>query len=614
MSSNLVRTLGLATLAGIVLAALSLGVLMPSLNASGGASKTSGLSDDAPLPARRRPGEPVKAAETARSPGGALSAAGRLPSSLDLVLVIERGEELRASRLGAAASRFFADATGLGESRAAWSALSAKLGWTDSELFDRLLGRRAVLAARAASDGKSMLWVLLSDITLETDARLKERLEASQRSIDQGHQVLSIEKGRYELTSHRHERAAPRRGGPVEGGPEITIVLGPTGQSELFDEMVSVLTSGATSPLGSTPAMKALLDADEKDAPRDPEVLLLTRLRGRQSTGPNAGARVEPEAWSNFFAAAGERGEDLTGSRLNVSVIYREPRFEEGGQAVPLTSDAVFHSLKLDSLLTVVQAAPMRTVLGSSGSMLDFLRELPRGLPESVRGVLGARQVISIRRVVVPGSAVVRAPGPEGRASGAVEGRIAALVAMETSSTEELARTMDGAIAGFVHNTLEQGSGVVRPAPYNFAGQLPHIARVLPIRMGDGNLLRRFSPEPLALAWSYPRNEGMGSADGPAAGWWVIELAPMPREHEQIPSELQRAAVDAITGASQGDVKRWVWLASARPRELESLLPDEIQDFGGVRTAMKRFEAAELRLRVGDSGDIRGDVTFQLAD
>lgn len=616
MGSSAQRKTWLVLLAGVTIAALCAGLLLPNLRVQPEEETAEAASE--PVPVRADQAEPPTVAEPAGRSGtdGALEAALGVPATVDMVMVIEKGTDLRTSRLGSAASAFFAEAEGLAQSRAAWSGLASRLGWSESELFDRLLGQRVVLVARSAKDGRSMLWCLLCDVTMETDARLKERLESSPRAIEQGRQILTLEKGRYELTSLLKPGSSVRRPEPARAASpprDVRVVLAPTGQSELFDEMVASLTpDGRVRTLAETGLFDGLGGEDR------PEMLLVARIRapadGRAGNGGVAVSGADPRdggrvPWSGFVMITGSRGKDAAGSELLASVVYRDPQRKGAGLEVPLTTDGVFRSLSASSLLTIVQSAPLHAVLGSSTSALDVLRELPRSLPDSVRPLLGARQVLSIRR------AEVQVPdGARTAKSGATTGRVAAALALETLSPDEMAGPMDAVVAAFVHNTLEQGSGLVQPAPYNFNGQLPHIPRVLPIRMGEGGLLRLVTSDRLAVTWSYPKDGAAVGADGTEPGWWVVDLAPMPTGSESLPSQIHREVVRDVISAEGGAEGRWIWLASARPSELESMLPAGLPDTGGFRSAMKRFDHAELRVCIIPGGDLRGDIVLRLAE
>lgn len=547
---------------------------------------------------------------------GALAAAAAMPASTDMVLVIENAAELRASPLGDAAVRFLLDTSDTAPTRQAWSSLSGQLGWSETETFDRLLGRRVVLVARGFSDEKTARWAMLSDISLDTDTRLRERLEASQRAIDQGHQILTIEKGKYELTSHRRKsasNASATQSSSVETGDEVTLVLGPSGRSELFDEMVGVLASGAAQPLDGNDVIAAASTAGTA------EVLLLARLGDRP---PGAGAEATADRWGDYFILSGGRSGLADRARTGCDsaeftsrVIYCDRRQRTTNLAIKPTSDAVFRALAPGSLLTIVQAAPVQQVLGEAGRVVDALRDLP--LPQPAKDLLGARQVLSLRQAdtsEAPASAAVDATAPSRPLIG--------VLALETTSTTQLAPHVDGAISRFIARQ-EQQFGVIRPAPHDFGGRMPSVTRLLPLDIPDGNPLRLFVSDPLTLAWSYPPSHDATVTDGltPDAGppgWWVMSITPTPAGLESLPEQAHNAVAAALSdpaAAPRHQPTRWVWLGAARPADLERRInPLLVPDLGGFRSAMRRFERIRVELSINDAGDIQGDLLAKLAD
>ncbi len=581
--------------------------------------------------------ESVPAAGASRSPRvlhsrlrapvltGAVAAAAEVPADVDLVLVVDDAAKLRESSVGAAATRFMLDAAGLVPTRQAWATLAGQLGWTEAETFDRLLGRRVVLVAAGLADSSSSRWALLSDVSLETDQRLKERLEASQRAIDKGHQILSIEKGKYELTSHRHVARTPGKspgttpaldtrgvGGGGGGGAHerlVTIVLGPSGRSELFDQMVSVLARGAERPLARSGVITAAATAGES------QILLLARLGGadRDAGRESLPAATPDDRWAGFLALAAGRSQQcaapLDPSREPCEfvsrVIYRDPERRDLASTITPTSDAVFRAMGPGSLLTVVQAAPVQQIFGDAARLLDTLRDVP--LPEPAHALVAARQIVSIREV--------------GRADAGASAPLAAVLALETTATEQIAPIIDGAISRFI-GAREQQLGIVRPPPRDFGGRLPAVTRLLPLDLPDSTPLRLVVADPLFVTWSYPCT-GAGTArgggvSGPRHGWWLLSLTPAPPGLESLPERAHNevaAVLAGADGAMAGDVRRWVWLATAAPAAIEKRLPSPVllPDAGGFRSAMKRFEHIGIELSVTESGDIRGDLSVRLS-
>lgn len=530
---------------------------------------------------------------------GAVAAAARMPAGADMVMVVEHAADWRNSPFGEAAVRFLIDASDTTPTRQAWTTLASELGWSESETFDRLLGRRVVLVARGFGDAETARWALLSDVSLETDERLKARLQAAQRSIDKGHQILSVEKGKYELTSHRHSAAAP-------GGDEVTIVLGPSGRSELFDEVVGVLTRGADEPLGQREAIAVAAAAGS------PEILLLARLGLNQTPSPDG------DRWSDFFMLSGGREVEArglrSGDRFSARVVYCDRQRREANMSISPTSDAVFRAMSPGSLLTIVQAAPVQQILGDSFRMLDAMRELP--LPWTAQALVGSRQVVSLRPMH---AGVAREAGGEDRPP------LSGMIAIETVSPAEIAPILDGSITRFI-SAQEQMLGATRPPPRDFAGIMPSVTRVLPLDLPATHPVRLFIADPLTLSWSYPASrqrrttvEGQTLATG--GGWWVMSLAPELPGMESLPEQSHNSAIACLAATEVGgrrvpnEERRWVWQASAKPAELERRLPAALllPDVGGFRSAMRRFADLRMELQINRTGDIQGDLNAKLA-
>lgn len=587
--------------------------LLTSAKSTGAASDLKANRVERDVPTRVRP--PVLT--------GALAAAAAMPAGADMVLVIENAAELRASPLGDAAVRFLLDASDTAPTRQAWATLSTQLGWSQAETFDRLLGRRVVLVARGIGDAKSARWAMLSDVSLDTDSRLRERLEVSPRAIDQGHQILTIEKGKYELTTHRRKAAsdgATGRDSAAVAGHEVTIVLGPSGRSELFDELVGVLANGAPDPLDGHNVIAAASTAGTA------EVLLLARL-GSNKPGAEVHSAPGDDRWGDYFILSGGRAGLADRARTGCDsaeftsrVIYCDRARREANLAIKPTSDAVFRALAPGSLLTIVQAAPVQQVLGEAARIVDALRDLP--LPPPAKELLGARQVLSLREAETPvgKSPDIDEPGEGER--GTSSKHLFGVLALETTSTAKFAPYMDGAISRFIARQ-EQQFGVVRSAPHDFGGRLPSVTRLLPLDIPDANPLRLFVSDPLTLTWSYPPAHDAQAdvhtpADSGPPGWWVMSIAPSPPGLESMPEQAHNAVAAALSNPPvppRHEPTRWVWIGSAHPADLEHRLNSVlVPDVGGFRSAMRRFERVRVELSINDAGDIQGDLVAKLAD
>jgi hypothetical protein len=70
--------------------------------------------------------------------------------------------------------------------------------------------------------------------------------------------------------------------------------------------------------------------------------------------------------------------------------------------------------------------------------------------------------------------------------------------------------------------------------------------------------------------------------------------------------------VAAAAGAPLGELRRWIWLMSARPHDLEALIAPGVPDYRGIRSFMKQVSEAGCRLSITEDGDVKGEFTLQL--
>ncbi len=546
----------------------------------------------APAPAAEAQQQQAAAAQQASAPReSVIDAAARVPVDTDLVLVIDNASQLRSSALAEAFATVSGPTSPLNDSRQAWQALAAELGWTDAEAFDHLLGRRIMLVARGIDTADAAQWVLLSEVSLATDRRLKERLKAAPRAITQGQQVLAIEQGRYELTSFRHA------GRLADDAGAVTILLAPAARSQLLETMLARLVGGAAGGWNAKQPPRLLGQESiitEARTLGDAEVLLLSRL------GPRAGDQPVT-AWPDFLAVTASRARDRGAApRWVLHVALREHARQQDLLAAAMSSDAVFNAFAPASLLTVVQMAPLSVIFGRSLPFDDPLTNLP--WPPAAAELFTGRQAIRIHS----------APGEQG------EPGLVCTLAMETTSAEQLAPVLDPAIGTFF-TEVERAVGQrneTTPAFANFAGIAPRATRIATVELGSAGPLSDVTGPGLSVAWAYPR-----SADQ-SHDWWTLALAAAKEGQPRVVAAVADAAAAVGGGGGKGgkDVplaaenRRWIWFLAAKPRQLESLFAPGVPDLRGLRTFMKRVEDVGCRLSITDAGDVRGEVTLELVE
>lgn len=504
-------------------------------------------------------------------------AAAAMPANCDLVLVIENGRELRQTALGGALRGMFGIGGAMEGAGTPWRGLAKQLGYEEFDAFDRLLGHRVVLVARGIADPDTARWALVSRVSAETSRRIRERLEISPRVIGKGQQIFALEQGRYELTlftpsARRITRADDR---------SITLILAPTGRSELFDEVLGVLA-------GAEAATLAGQDVMSRAAPMDKaEVLLLARLGGRPAENQ---ARSTRAPWGDFVAVSARRTE-LAGAGWEARVALRERSRRTAHRAAAESTDGAFEALRSGSLLTLVQRAPLESILGASLPLDDPLSQLP--WPERARELFTGAQAI--------------------RVHSAADGGLAFTLAMQTTDIGQLARALDDQIAGFL-SVIEQQSGepvaaVRAPPPIvpQFGGMIPRAMRIMSIDLAPGSPLAGVSGQGLSAAWQF------AAAPDHADGWWALSLAAQGKVDGLAATATRDAAAALVSGESAGQRRKWVWLMAARPRDLDAVLPPALPDYRGVRSAMQRLDDVVCRLSITPEGDIEGEFVLRLA-
>jgi len=516
----------------------------------------------------------------------ALEAAGFVPTDADLVLVVENATDLSRSAIAASFGALLAADAPLAESRAAWRALAERLGWTEAEALDHLLGGRMVLIARGIDNPETARWVLVSQVSKETDGRLKKRLQASPRKIDKGHQILSIEQGRYELTSH------VRRADAHAPGREVTVLLAPTGRSELLDSMLELLAGkdAVQTEQAHIPLLRAAHVLDVARGLGTPEVLLMARLGNRE-------AKPNDEPWPDFLVLSARRAGPDSHEWI-ASVVLRDRARQAALLTAEPCSSAPFDLLSRASLLTVMQMAPLATIFDRSLPFDNPLSQLP--WPSVARGYFTGKQMIRVHQ-----------PTPMADVGAARPGLICTL-GMETNDAPALAAAVDGPIARFfaeVERAAGQRDEQTQPVP-DFSGVAPRAVRILDVELGSTGPLSGITGPGMVACWAFPSglpHEG---------GWWTLAMGGRRAGGDGERSHASAALAEAAKSLRQEghERSRWVWLMSSRPSELEAMLAPGVPDFRGVRTIMRRISSANCRLSITDRGDIQGEVRILLAE
>jgi|GEM_PF-2050544 len=130
-----------------------------------------------------------------------VSVVSRAPGDAELVVAVEDAAHLRRTRIGEALTGVIRESGLLERTGSAWDELALRLGLSDDDAFDRLLGRRVVLIVRPGGAGRD--WALISDVDQRTEALLRARLRPVPRRLVNRRPVYALENGAFELVTAR---------------------------------------------------------------------------------------------------------------------------------------------------------------------------------------------------------------------------------------------------------------------------------------------------------------------------------------------------------------------------------------------------------------------------
>ncbi|UYV12219.1 MAG: hypothetical protein NCW75_13085 [Phycisphaera sp.] len=117
----------------------------------------------------------------------------RLPRDIVGAFSVDNATKLRASKIGDAVSLWMEEHDALTNSRRAWSLFAKRLGVSEVEAFDGLLGGHAVLAFGKRDARSSLDWMVLTVVEPAMDVRMLRRTQAVPRRIVHGRAVFQLE-------------------------------------------------------------------------------------------------------------------------------------------------------------------------------------------------------------------------------------------------------------------------------------------------------------------------------------------------------------------------------------------------------------------------------------
>ncbi len=314
-------------------------------------------------------------------------AARLAPADIDLLVCVQDASELRKGEMGPAATAMALHILGEGEATRAWSALAERLGWTGEEAFDRLLGSRVTLLRRGGDSPKGATWALLSEVSLDTEKRLREKLDVAPRAIVAGHTVLSVERGAYELSAERRAKYA-------------TLILAPADGNGLFDELLPLLANGPAEPLSATPTFA------EVRALGGGQLLVFARMPEGKGAWTGLVARREGMRVVAGLVA-GPRPDD--GAICEVEPWDRGPATAAGDQALFWSIErSLPDAFEMNSVSAALAEIPILRLRERAADLLgDFLGVWVTPSENGLPAIAAALEVQDIERAPAPADAMM---------------------------------------------------------------------------------------------------------------------------------------------------------------------------------------------------------------
>lgn len=487
---------------------------------------------------------------------GVLESAKLVPTDVSVFVAVDKPAALRHSQVGRFAAALIDGVAGFTQTFDAWGRLSTELSLSPAQAFDELLGNRVVfalsrerpdLAAIAAPSTSELTdslgaWLLMSEVSAPTAARLTQRLKPMPRDLIAGTTVLSVENGRFLL-------GLAKRG----DSDRFTLMVVESGHAELLATALREAASGPATSLWSLPAI-----ADLKPLAQGADAVAFVDLR---AVGDMAGGRGAISGWIGGTLRQSDRGiavqtvtfapeTGLGAAEAPDGAFLTEARCDDRGWSPEafekLASTAVFASVESNA---AVSGPDWSKSFNAAAALIG----LPADFPVQA-GLTG--RIVSL---VTAGN----------------QGMFDAALAIESEKIGTLPALGDREIARAVATASRASNGdasaptaTADAAGYDFGGLAPEAMRTLDISSLARPALSTVWPDGAKLVWRYlPLRPGEAPAPAPAdrSGWWFIGLGESAVE--------ALAEVDLSRRACEPPVQ-WISMVSARPGAVLSRLED----------------------------------------
>lgn len=504
--------------------------------------------------------------------------------------------------------------------RRAWTQLAAKLGWTEGEALERLLGTHAVFAWSDALPGKGVpnnRWGLLAVVSADTERQLRAKLEVAPRAIVQGKPVLALEGGNYLLaaapiTGPKDAAApAPAAGGgnTGAGGSAVILCIAPADAEGLFDVLLPVLagpTPVVLAKAGGLTGLRALGDG---------HLRVLARI---------GGADGQPARWDDAFQCVVRRREGGASMRFRLRdpSITRELIGPFGTPSIAPSPDPLANPQGREVLARGYEPAlsvrepDWRWRLLRPWSLIITAPTLGAGVDRFVSGpnvgkALGVERTPAGR--VQMGCAVRVSPGAASAAAGDAYARVLA----DALAGQPAPRAGDVPAWGDLPPSVLRRQRIELPAIAPPAKPQAEHGSPVPqsVDLAWRTLPTKPGPEPappgaVAKAWwsmTLTLCEGVVPTGDGAAAWpraWADWLATLPSDDRPV-----RIAGAGGADRPVGDARRWLSrgvLALAGLREA----PLAPWSRTWLPLPFDRLERLEWGTWVEDAGDVRGELSL----
>lgn len=511
-----------------------------------------------------------------------LARLGRLPSWVEAVVYVGDVVGLLESPTGSMIAEDLRESLMLARTQEAWGNLSRVLGWPSEAAFERLLGGRMMLVGVGLESPASAEWVIVSDVTLETERHLHKSLRPAARGAIAAQTVLAIEDGDVELAIVRAKVAVGVAQGTGGQARRVsTIVLNRGGRSPLFTAVVEGLAgrSGAMT-LSESRAFAGVQEMGVGDA-----VVILQDSARRDGAPRMRYLAVSATRTANGFKA---------GLRASPDVFGVRDRLEPARQA---WSDAPLRRLTPDALMLVMGVGS--DAVGGVGEFVG-VPEADAVVGEPLRRLMSRRWLVALH----DWNAVDEGPC-----------RLAFTLGMETPSVRKFSEEADAVMGRVVEAINGEGDNARRRAGPDFEGFRPLATRKATLRGSlTGMWEPAFGPQPL-LAWVGRACDGqdVNTAED-SCGWWVATVNPSqgcpPRAVVEArgPADWTGFVADVLADPGKGELKPRVSLGYAAAARLARWVARVQGDPTGVLVAVRSIESVMWEAWLGDDETAQGRV------